>query len=99
MLDKKEKEENKKENDDIQTFVPRQGNELDGIFNFLTDKTCGNIHNNRTINVTSNSICHKSYNPENLLSADKKSYSPKTWKSKYYIIQSSHVTMILVVPT
>ena len=51
-------------------FLYEKGKEFNGIFRHLTEKTGGNIHNNGTIEVTSNSYC-SSWEPWNLLDFDK----------------------------
>lgn len=46
-------------------FKIEQGNEFKGIMHYLTNKTGGNIHDNGTIEITSNSIAHSDYQPKN----------------------------------
>lgn len=53
-------------------FKLEKGRELDGILKYLTQKTGGNIHDNGTIEITSNSICNNfSYHPKNLVDFEK----------------------------
>ncbi|KAK8867140.1 hypothetical protein M9Y10_010114 [Tritrichomonas musculus] len=42
-------------------------NELNGIMHFLTEKTKGNIHDNQTIEITSNSVHGIHFQPRNLV--------------------------------
>lgn len=51
---------------DVKFFKYKEGSELNGIFRFLTDKTKGNIHDNGTIEITSNSILSDDH-PRNLV--------------------------------
>lgn len=44
-------------------FEYKKGSEMKGVINFLTEKHGGNIHNNKTIEITASSICNN--NPEN----------------------------------
>lgn len=41
--------------------------EIEGIMKYLNQNSSGNIHDNGTINITSNSILSGSYNPKNLV--------------------------------
>lgn len=50
----------------IKTIPYKKGQELNGIIKYLTDKTGGNIHDNNTIEVTTNSP-YSIYHPKNLL--------------------------------
>ena len=43
-------------NTNIQQFKPKQTEDFECIMNYLTKKTGGNIHDNRTIETTSYSI-------------------------------------------
>lgn len=51
----------------IHSFPYFEGNEFNGIIKYLTNKTGGNIHDNGTINVSSNSIYGSKSHPKNLL--------------------------------
>lgn len=62
---KKDKKKAKKK-DNIQKFEYKIGNDFNGIIKYLTDKTHGNISQNGTIEVTSDSIL-PGYPPSNLL--------------------------------
>ena len=51
-------------------FVPKSGKEFEGIMHYLTDQTGGNIHDNGTIHISSNSIYDnniKDYDPKHLV--------------------------------
>ena len=52
----KTKQSSQKLNEKIKTFVHNENQEFDGIINYLTNKTGGNIHDNGTVEVTNNSI-------------------------------------------
>ncbi|KAK8841528.1 hypothetical protein M9Y10_027149 [Tritrichomonas musculus] len=54
-------------------FKLEEGRELDGILKYLTKKTGGNIHDNGTIEITSNSIYNdnNSLHPKNLVDFEK----------------------------
>ena len=60
----KSKQENENryiENKQITEFKPKEDEDFNGIFRYLTNKTGGNIHDNKTIEISSNSIsgsCH-----------------------------------------
>ena len=54
-------------------FKSSPGKEFNGIMHFLTHQTDGNIHENGTIEITSNSI-HSSYHPKHLVDYNKKNY-------------------------
>ena len=59
----------------IKTFLHDTNNEFNGIFNYLTSKTGGNIHDNGTIEVTSNSIQYDaSYHPKHLTCLSQNNY-------------------------
>ncbi|KAK8835257.1 hypothetical protein M9Y10_017042 [Tritrichomonas musculus] len=47
-------------------FVRKEGEEFKGIMRHLTEETGGNIHDNGTIEITSNSVC-SSYYPRNIV--------------------------------
>lgn len=68
--DKTKKEaKTKKKNSNVKE-ISYQGRDFDGIFNYLTKKTGGNIHNNGTIKITANSVNRHSINspnPENVV--------------------------------
>lgn len=70
----KKHQENSEQNNSkskILKFNHKEGDEFNGIFKYLTDKTGGNIHDNETIEVTSNSINPVGFStnhPKNLLS-------------------------------
>lgn len=67
---KKDKKEKKKKDEIIQLQY-QEGKNFNGIIKYLTDKTHGNIHDNGTIEVTSDSIL-PGYPPKNLLNTIKK---------------------------
>lgn len=48
-------------------FTHRENSEFDGILRYLTNKTGGNIHDNKTIDISSNSIYSDSHHPKNLV--------------------------------
>lgn len=54
-------------------FIPSTGKELKGIMRFLTDKTNGNIHENKAIEITSNSI-HSGYHPKSIVDYHKSNF-------------------------
>lgn len=58
-------------NTNIQQFKPKQTEDFEGIMNYLTKKTGGNIHDNRTIEITSNSIMD---HPKNLVDYQSSNY-------------------------
>lgn len=61
-------------NYDKSVFNYQQGKEFDGIMRNLTNKTGGNIHDNQTIEITSNSI-HSSYEvPSNVVNYNTDNY-------------------------
>lgn len=64
------------------TFEHKEGSDFNGIFNFLVEKTKGNIHDNGTINVTSNSIYNDGCHPKNL-------FDYKNNDSNYYYSKSN----------
>lgn len=68
----KSKNENlkKERNENLIEIQHQNGKEFQGIFKYLTDITGGNIHDNQTLCVSSNSICSSSYHPKNLLNFD-----------------------------
>ena len=53
---------------------PSNNKEFDGIFNYLTQETGGNIHNNGTIKITSNSIHGDNHHPKNLVDYQSNNY-------------------------
>lgn len=57
-------------------FNQQFGNEFNGIMNYLTKKTGGNIHDNKTIRITSNSIWNDNirYHPKNLVDFNKNNF-------------------------
>lgn len=55
---------------EIKTFTPENEKSFDGIINYLGEKTGGNIHDNGTIEVTSNSILRPGCHPKYLLQSD-----------------------------
>lgn len=73
---KKKKSKNRKTKSEILTFDYTEDKNFDGIINYLTMKTGGNIHDNGTIEVTSNDI-YDSHHPKNMFSVDK-IYAKKT---------------------
>lgn len=73
-------EQIKKEiNNNVQTetFVPGSDQSFDGIINYLEIKTGGNIHDNGTIEVTSNSILESGCHPKKLLQSSDDYYATK----------------------
>ena len=65
----KSKQENENryiENKQITEFKPKEDEDFNGIFRYLTNKTGGNIHDNKTIEISSNSISG-SHHPKNSL--------------------------------
>lgn len=52
---------------DIKEFTCNKGDELNGIMKYLEKKTNGNINDNKTIKITSNSIHNSSRHPKNLV--------------------------------
>lgn len=67
---KSKKSEKSKKDSNIQTFDYQVGQDFNGIIKYLTDKTHGNIHDNGTIDVSSDSIL-SGYPPKNLLNTNK----------------------------
>lgn len=59
---------NKLEN--IKVFEVTKDHELSGILRYLNKNKKGNIHDNGTINITSNSICSDDLDPKNLADDD-----------------------------
>ena len=55
-------------------FLYNEKNNFSGIVNYLTEKTGGNIHDNRTVKVTSNSFYSDEYHPKYLLDFDQNTY-------------------------
>lgn len=62
---KKEAELKAKKESGIELLHDKRG-DFNGIIKYLTDKTGGNLHDNKTIEVTSNSFCSSDH-PKNLL--------------------------------
>lgn len=59
-------------------FTHRENSEFDGILRYLTNKTGGNIHDNKTIDISSNSINSDSQHPKNLVDySDRTHYCSK----------------------
>lgn len=61
----------------VSEFEHQKGNELHGILRHLTEKTGGNIHDNGTIDISSNSIWnddHNRYHPKNLVDYNNDNY-------------------------
>ena len=61
-----------KEKKSIKEFPYKKGQELNGIFRYLTNKTGGNIHDNGTIEITSNYTY--SDHPKNVIDFDRDNY-------------------------
>lgn len=67
----KDQEKNKiDENSEILSFEFSNNNKLSGIIDYLTKKTGGNIHDNKTIEITSNLTYSSSYTERNLVDFD-----------------------------
>ena len=66
----------KKEDDGISVFEHEAGREFHGIMRFLTEKTGGNIHDNKTIEITTNSIYgnNMKYHPKCLVDYNNDEY-------------------------
>ena len=58
----------------ISVFDHKEGNDFNGILRHLTKETKGNIHDNGTIEITSNSIAFDNYHPKNLVDYDRDNY-------------------------
>ena len=73
--DKMKEKENERYNKNNTYCVIQKvkGKELEGILNFLTKQTGGNIHDNGTIEITSNSI-HSDDHPKNLVDYQSNNY-------------------------
>ena len=71
---KEEKETSLRHYIDIKDFNYLKGKEFQGIMSYLTMKTGGNIHENGTIKITSNSINYRDQSPKNLVNYDNDSY-------------------------
>lgn len=82
--DKKDKDK-KDSKFNIQTFVLQNQRNFDGIFNYLTSKTGGNISDNGTIEVSSNSINRIQSHPKNLLQ-ESGNYAAESSKKDAYVI-------------
>ncbi|KAK8854361.1 hypothetical protein M9Y10_016921 [Tritrichomonas musculus] len=61
---------------EIHEFEHQANNEFHGIMRYLSDETQGNIHDNGTIEISSNSIlnCNENYHPKNVVD-----YSKNNW--------------------
>lgn len=59
--------------DDME-FTIKKGHELEGIMYYLSEKTKGNINDNGTIKITSNSYYSESYHPKNLVDYNNNNY-------------------------
>ncbi|KAK8867177.1 hypothetical protein M9Y10_010153 [Tritrichomonas musculus] len=57
----------KKDDRKYKEFKSEKGHEFEGIMHYLTDLTGGNIHDNQTIEITSNSIHGSNHHPKNLV--------------------------------
>lgn len=55
----------------VKEFIHQKGNEFHGIMRYLTEQTGGNIHDNNTIEITTNTKCQ---HPKNLVDYDKDNY-------------------------
>ncbi|KAK8893839.1 hypothetical protein M9Y10_022268 [Tritrichomonas musculus] len=53
--------------ENVQKFEYQKGREFQGIMQYLTEKTGGNIHDNGTIKIDSNSLSKNNYHPKNLI--------------------------------
>lgn len=74
---KKDQKKSKKRSNSIE-FVHQQGHEFEGIINYLTEKTQGNIHDNGTIEVTSDKQDQQSKSAaKNVLDGKKVQNSPR----------------------
>ncbi|KAK8842714.1 hypothetical protein M9Y10_025575 [Tritrichomonas musculus] len=60
--------------ENIREFEYIKGYEFQGIMRYLTQKTGGNIHDNGTIEITTNSFSKANYQPKNLVDYDKDNY-------------------------
>ena len=58
----------------IKEFKVNESQEFRGIMRYLTEKSNGNIHDNGTINITSNSIYGYGYEPRNSVDYEKTNY-------------------------
>lgn len=56
-----------KKNNNVREFKFTYGKEFSGIFKYLTDTTHGNIHDNGTVEITSNSFQSEYGHPKNLV--------------------------------
>ena len=82
---KKQKKDSKKDDDSkIKIFSYNKSSRFNGIFEYLTEKTHGNLHDNGTIEITSNNIKEpirsksptksEQFHPKNLINADNSEY-------------------------
>ena len=58
----------------VKEFNNSQGKEFQGIMRHLTDETGGNIHDNGTIEITSNPVYSSSFAPRNCVDYEKTNY-------------------------
>lgn len=66
------KKEKQLQNENIKEFVHKNGNEFNGIMRYLTKQTGGNIHDNKTIEITTNAN-YTSDHPKNLVDYEENS--------------------------
>lgn len=86
--DKDDKKSKKDKKTEIKTFPYQKGDEFNGIIKYLTDKTGGNIHDNGTIEISSNNINRgmglHSHHPKNLLNLNSsENYMANDGKTAY----------------
>ena len=55
-------------------FKIEKGHEFEGIMRYLSKKTNGNIHDNGTIEITSNSLFNNNYQPRNVVDYENDNY-------------------------
>ena len=75
--DNLKEEEKIEKNAKILSFQYEEGKEFSGIIKYLTNETGGNIHDNGTIEISSNSIFNSNFHPKNLLNSDSNIYEAK----------------------
>ena len=81
----KSENKNLKKNENLIEIQHQNGKEFQGIFKHLTDINCGNIHDNQTICVSSNSI-YGSHHPKYLLDFNQNNfYNSNNTKDDVYI--------------
>ena len=69
----------------LKIFKYQQGKEFDGILRSLSNETGGNIHNNETIQITTNSQ-YSNYVPQNIVNFDTNSlYHSENLKDTYLL--------------